>query len=1245
MHRVVSTVPGASTVSEGIRRVHRPPRFMTPPAVAEIEFPRRPAKPERTRLPLIAALVPMLLSVLLSVVLRSPVMMLFALLTPAMLLGQGWSDRRQGRVSHRRRLVEHARELRQAESALRVALEREHTERHTEAPDLAMVGAVVGARDTRLWERRPVDRDHLALRLGVGPQRPRTRVAGDPADCPPLPSLDVPVVVRLGDVGVLGLAGPRDRCLAMARSLITQLCSWHPPRDVHLVLLTGDSAADEAWGWTTLLPHLTPLASNSVAAIGDLGHEGSVPRRVSELAHLVASRKECTAPAEARSDLVVVIDGSERIRREPGVAELLRDGPGVRTHFICLDRDPTRLPVEATARVVLGAAARAEARLDLSDGACATFIPDLPGRTWAEGVARALAPLEDTTPLEDGPVLPDRIDFVEAHHLSGTSGDPLDADDIARSWAEADGRPVAVLGAGDDGAVLVDLVRDGPHALVGGTTGAGKSELLQTLVASLAVHLPPDELTFVLVDYKGGSAFRDCADLPHVLGIVTDLDEHLTARALTSLRAELKRRERLLGDAGAKSFDDYRRCAAQGHEPLARLVLVVDEFKVLAEDLPDFVSGLVRLAAVGRSLGVHLVLATQRPAGIISADMRANVSMRIALRVRDRADSEDVIEGPDAAHIPDRLPGRAYLRTGSRRLILVQVAHAGGAPSAAANGVRRHLPLVRAVEWRHWLEPLPEPSTDPPGTSGDTTLRRVATALTEASRVAGRSRPPSPWLPPLPELLAASDDRLHPDSPTDRAVSIGLVDRPSEQRQTVLRWDPGRDGHLGIAGGARSGRTTALVAVALRLAGRFTPAELHLHALQGHPGSLDCLAALPQCGSITGIDDAQRLRRAVGRLAETQQRPERLTVVLIDGWETITGALEELDQGETSERLLTLARDGLSRGIHVIVTGGRAVASGRLGSLLQRRLLLDMPDPTDLTLAGISPAVANCRRPPGRALDVRDEAQVQLSLPGDDRAADHAALARGVADAVDRRHGPFPESDLPWRLLPLPEHVSVEQLAATPERLVVGVGGDDHVPVGFDLTRDERRVLVLGPPRTGKSTLLRTLMTQLLPAGYEVAAIAPRRSPLAGLPPRPGLHLLRPDEDDRFIALRRQRGDLAVLVDDCDCLDGTPMETALIEATRLVEHSGGLVAAVLDTRRSATAFRGLAPAVGRAGTGVILCPSGPTDGDLLRTRVEPQSVRLPGRGVLVTDGVATPVQVATSATQIACPARRPLDNA
>ena len=216
--------------------------------------------------------------------------------------------------------------------------------------------------------------------------------------------------------------------------------------------------------------------------------------------------------------------------------------------------------------------------------------------------------------------------------------------------------------------VEIDLVEHGPHALVAGTTGAGKSELLRTLVAGLAARSSPRDLTFVLIDYKGGSAFDACAALPHVVGMVTDLDDRLAGRALRSLEAELRRRERVLRAAGAT--DIAPTCAAEADRtpaPLPRLVVVVDELAGLAADLPDFVSSLVGVAQRGRSLGIHLVLATQRPAGVVNDDIRANTNLRIALRVQSAADSHDVLGQPDAAVLRADRPGRALVRLGVRR--------------------------------------------------------------------------------------------------------------------------------------------------------------------------------------------------------------------------------------------------------------------------------------------------------------------------------------------------------------------------------------------------------------------------------------------------------------------------------------------------------------------------------------------------------------------------------------------------
>jgi S-DNA-T family DNA segregation ATPase FtsK/SpoIIIE len=481
-------------------------------------------------------------------------------------------------------------------------------------------------------------------------------------------------------------------------------------------------------------------------------------------------------------------------------------------------------------------------------------------------------------------------------------------------------------------------------------------------------------------------------------------------------------------------------------------------------------------------------------------------------------------------------------------------------------------------------------------------------------------------------------------------VPIGLVDLPGSQLQEPYRWDLKRDGHLGLAGGARTGRSTALRTVALALAERYSPAQLHLHLLEGTAGSLAELAPLPHVGSVTSPEDPVRTRRVVARLLDQIGSPRGAahTVVLVDGWETLAEALDDLDQGELTDNLLRLLRDGLSAGIRVVVSGGRAVAAGRLASLLQTRLVLDMPDPLDLTLAGISPSAAAVRRPPGRAYDVRDGAEIQLAIAGAPR--DGSVFGEGsvfgqgsvsgegsvsgdgsgvLAAELARRWGAPPAGAGPWRVLPLPEVVDGHRLPiAGPDELLVGLGGDDLAPMGFDLARDERRIVVAGPPRSGRSTALQTIATRLLAAGRIVTVIPTRRSLLTELIGVPGLHVLRADDFDRFVELRQANPDLGIVIDDAEGIEGSPIEAAVIEATRLVEQAAGVVAIGVDTRRASAAFRGIVPEMAWSATGLLLQPTRPADGDLFRIRVEPSSTKRPGRGLHVSDGVATGIQVA-----------------
>jgi S-DNA-T family DNA segregation ATPase FtsK/SpoIIIE len=222
----------------------------------------------------------------------------------------------------------------------------------------------------------------------------------------------------------------------------------------------------------------------------------------------------------------------------------------------------------------------------------------------------------------------------------------------------------------------LDLKNEGPHALVGGTTGAGKSEFLQSWVMGMAAAYSPDRVSFLFVDYKGGAAFADCLHLPHTVGLVTDLSPHLVRRALTSLRAELHYRERLLNRKKAKDLLALQREADPEAPPY--LIIIVDEFAALATEVPEFVDGVVDVAARGRSLGLHLILATQRPAGVIKDNLRANTNLRVALRMADEVDAVDILGVPTAAYFDPSIPGRGAAKTGPGRIQGFQTGYAGG---------------------------------------------------------------------------------------------------------------------------------------------------------------------------------------------------------------------------------------------------------------------------------------------------------------------------------------------------------------------------------------------------------------------------------------------------------------------------------------------------------------------------------------------------------------------------------------
>ncbi|MEU4386432.1 FtsK/SpoIIIE domain-containing protein [Promicromonospora sp. NPDC023805] len=684
--------------------------------------------------------------------------------------------------------------------------------------------------------------------------------------------------------GAVAVLGPRELARSVARALVADRAA----RGAEVRVGPGT----RGWSWARWLPQGGPL----VLVLDDDGATAPTPGPV-------------VGPVVGPGDRLVVSVGAVP--------------PGCRAVAHVLDARRVRITgPDGTARTVPLVGVTTE---------------------WADDLARLLAGaarLGRTAPAghpEDAR-LPAVVPLTKAHGLAEVPGPRA----LVALWGSADGWAVP-LGTGTDGApVRLDLVRDGPHLLVAGTTGSGKSELLQTLVLGLALTRSPADLALVLVDFKGGASLGACSGLPHVVGQVTDLEPGLAARALSGLRAELRRRERVLAAHGVPDV------AALPPGVLLRLVVVIDEFRALADDLPAFLPGLLRVAAQGRSLGVHLVLATQRPGGAVGPDLRANVSARIALRVTDPLESRDVVDDPAAAHIPVAAPGRAVLRLGSAPPVTLQCAHVTAPPDA-------ELPLVRrAPTWP--AAPGDTPDTPPSGMPDtarlDTARPDPAALVVDAARRAadelGHVPGAPPWLPQLPRRATASD--LPPATRRDRTgLVLALGDDPDRQRRTTVTWDPG-DGHLAVVGRARSGRTTALVALAIAALRQ----GWAVRGIARDPRSLAALEHFPGYGGTVRPDDAAAVAGVLADAAlagaDAHTGPHR-TLVLVDAAEDVRGTLPPAAMRSTVA--FALATDGPS-------VGGLAARVG------PRLVLLGTDRAADVVL-GAPVALAGSGGPPGRA--------------------------------------------------------------------------------------------------------------------------------------------------------------------------------------------------------------------------------------------------------------------------------------
>ncbi|MBU6531890.1 FtsK/SpoIIIE domain-containing protein [Streptomyces mayonensis] len=1292
---------------------NRPPRLRPPQRQTNFRLPSPPREYEARPLPWLMALTPLVGAVIAVAVFGRWYYLIMAGLSPILLFANYFNDKKHGRKSHAKQVKEYEEQKERIEKDARDALVAERDDRRQAIPDPAVVLSVGTGPRTRLWERRRTDRDHLLVRVGTG-QLPSEVVLDDPEQDDHRRQVtwkieDAPVALALRTLGVVGIAGPGDSARSLGRWAVAQTAALHSPMDVQFYVLSENSARSE-WDWVRWLPHARPSGGQDVNLLIGTDAE-TVGARIGELTQILDARKKAAEQkgggAQGTSfsdpDIVVVWDGSRRLRSLPGVVRLLREGPAVSMFAVCLDSEERFLPGECQAFVVAepqaegsgqqqrdeqpqppqqavggfpsfqawhtGAPAEAEQRaraeklrLRVEEAGVERITdvrPDFVTPAWCLRLARAMSALRDISGETEDSALPGASRLLDVLQL-----EPPTADAIGARWRMGGQSTMAVIGESYDGPFGIDMRKDGPHGLIAGTTGSGKSELLQTIVAALAVANTPENMTFVLVDYKGGSAFKDCVQLPHTVGMVTDLDAHLVERALESLGAELKRREHILAAADAKDIEDYQDLVRRdpSHAPVPRLLIVIDEFASMVRDLPDFVTGLVNIAQRGRSLGIHLLLATQRPSGVVSPEIRANTNLRIALRVTDGGESTDVIDSPEAGHISKNTPGRAYVRLGHSSLVPFQSGRVGGRRPGAADPAAL-APWVGSLGWEDLGRgALTKPKTESREDDEITDLKVLVDAVRDANRSMGIPAQHSPWLPALDETLLLDDVEVPVLAGTAPGklppAPFGIEDLPSDQARRPVVVDFASFGHLMIGGAPRSGRSQVLRTIAGSLARTHSVADVHLYGIDCGNGALNALTRLPHCGAVVGRNQTERVVRLVNRLkGELSRRQDLLAdagfadigeqrasveegerlphiVVLLDRWEGWVPTLGEVDHGSLTDELQTMMREGASVGIHLVLTGDRTLLVGRIATFTEDKYGLRLADRGDFSALGIPSRKVPEEIPPGRAFRNEAGTETQFALLSEDTTGQgQAAAITAIGEAATARDAEVPRARRPFRVDSLPSRIAFPEAwemrdpEASRSRLwaLIGIGGDEIVGFGPDLAEGVPSFVIAGPAKSGRSTVLMNVAQSLLAQGTRLVVAAPRQSPVRQLDGREGVLKVFTGDDideDEFEELIDGAGPeepIAVLVDDGEILEDCDAERQMKKIVSRGAERGLALVIAGDEEDVCSGFSGWQVDAKKARRGILLSPQESSSGDLIGLRVSRQMVGgqvTPGKGML-----------------------------
>lgn len=1101
---------------------NRPPRIQIARVEGEIDIPSPPKPADESTRNLLLSMLPMSGVIMMGVfylvigatsgrspLMALPIMVMGGVSVLAAMLTYSYQKREQRRRTIKARQDYH-RLLDKRAARLQAAREVQLYSRYVNFPPPERILEWAESHPHRLWARRPVDEDFGYVRLGEGEWDSTVAVKlPDPdAEAPDIRrAVDlvfeyrrVPrtsAVLSLLEWPSLGIVGHRGDTLAFVYALVTHLTAFHAPVDLNLYVFSS-KIGYIAWNWTRWLPHTSSTYDGGFPSF--IAYE---PDHIRELADALIRRVDARleamdtpdAPHEDHALLVVVFDDASPIKEEVAYKRLLvSQQAGVIA--LNLGSEPTQVPGECRGVIYVRGDNRFRVELTGPQGIRFDGKVDMLTRAQVELFARQIANLKLPYLGASGRI-PARLEFLQMYgaqsiatlHILDRWSQPVAKDGLLPF-------PVPIGNTSFSSQLMFHLAENihGPHGVIAGTTGAGKSELLQTIVSSMAAGHHPYLVSFLLIDYKGGATFGIFKHLPHTVGLITNLNKIEALRALEAIKSENRRRQAFLNEKGFADITEYHKQLVRyggqlppDWEPLPHLCIIIDEFAELKTDLPNFLDELVATVRVGRSLGIHLILATQRPAGHVTEEMRANLQFRICLRVQNPEESAEVLRRPDAAHLPTEIIGRAFFQIGTNTQEF-QVAYAGMAyDEQVAQEDDGPPPVLNLVEYEQRtdllkkkkdMERSPAQQEGKPDASESKKLAKVL-----ADYMTGLFRQMD--IEPLaPVLLQSLPDRISLESvladyraahgcggwngqtwregenpPPWGCAPIGRVDNLNDRSQPPLLANLHESGgHLLVVGMSGTGKTSLLRTFVLSTAQLFTPEQAHIYILSFAGRALQVLEDVPHVGAVIFNDQHERIARLLHLLRTIlDQRRRDFSMVGADDLENYNHFVKdrpglnphpaifvlidnfaELRESfhEESEAIIGLIRDGRSVGIHFVLTAPTIKLPGQVLALIEQRLVLRLSDKTDyMALVGrIGEREVNPRPGSGllRLSPTSLPQHIQVALPTSGPADDPASEVDTTVDDGIRNQAMLEEikrmKDAWYGAKPAPVHTLPESV-------------------------------------------------------------------------------------------------------------------------------------------------------------------------------------------------------------------------